>query len=78
MVVILSFLGVIKDVYNGMGQMACLEFAFKYSGKKNICMWGVCFGVRLGCDQRQMKQDGQHTDNYSSCWVLTLSTFVYI
>lgn len=37
MVVILSFLGVIKDVYNGMGQMACLEFAFTQGRKIFVC-----------------------------------------
>ena len=55
-----------------MGQMACLELAFKYSGKnKCVYVWGIYLGGvyvfwgGLGLGQRQMKQDWQHVDNCS-------------
>lgn len=45
-------------MYKSMGQMAYLEFAFKYLGRnKSVYVWGVCFGMDFG-GQRQMKQVG--------------------
>lgn len=87
MILFCFFLRSFKDAYKSMGQMACLELAFKYSGKnKCVYVWGMYFGRRVYIlGWARVGREANET-SLATCWLLkwfggyftVLSTLVYV